>query len=127
MQFRSLPEDVTAELIETAQSVVGDNLRSITYFTEETVEQVYLRDYLEADADLEGFAESERPGFDTQMDYENTELGAFQFTIRVFKRGYLVRTIANGHGVFVTIDSVDREQFEKLGTRLQDVLRELSE
>lgn len=127
MQSQKLPEEVTDELIDSAQTVIGDDLRSITYFTEETVEQLYLRDYLEADADLESFAESERPGFDDQMDYENTELGPFECTIRIFKRGYLVRAIVDGQGVFVTTDPVDREQFEDLGTTLKDVLQEFAD
>ena len=48
------------ELISVCRTGVGDELRSITYFTEDQVEQVYLRSDLERTADLVGFAELER-------------------------------------------------------------------
>jgi hypothetical protein len=125
MQPHLLAEQTKEELVEAARRVVGDDLRSVTYLTQDTVEQLYLRDYLEADADLESFAEAERSGFDDRMEYKGTELGPFQFTLRVFRRGYLVRAIADGHGAFVTLDAVDREQFDELGAALLDVLETL--
>jgi hypothetical protein len=125
MQPHLLAEQTKEELVEAARRVVGNDLRSVTYLTQDTVEQLYLRDYLEADADLESFAEAERSGFDDRMEYKGTELGPFQFTIRVFKRGYLVRAIADGHGAFVTLDAVDREQFDELGEALLAVLETL--
>lgn len=125
MQSPALAEQTKEELVEAARRVAGDDLRSVTYLTQDTVEQLYLRDYLEADADLESFAEAERTGFDDRMEYRGTELGRFQFTIRVFKRGYLVRAIARGHGVFATLDAVDREQFDELGVALLEVLDSL--
>jgi hypothetical protein len=109
-------------LLSTARTVVGDELRSVTYFDEEGVEQLYLREGLEADADLVGFAETERLGFRSQMDYRNTELGDYEFTIRVFEHGYLTRVIAGDHGVFVTTDPMARDRFEELAAAMKTEL-----
>ena len=46
------------ELLSAARTATGDELRSLTYFTEEAVEQLYLRSDLSRTADLVGFAES---------------------------------------------------------------------
>ena len=48
----------------------------------------------EADADLIRFADTERPGFRAQTDYDDSGLGSCRFAIRVFD---------GDHGVFVTI------------------------
>jgi hypothetical protein len=118
------PADEEA-LITTAEECIGGHLRSITYFTDDTVDQLYLRDYLEANANLESFAEAERPGFHIDIDQQNTELGAFDFTIRVFERGYVVSVLADGHGVFVTCDSMDMPEFKELGEALETTLHEI--
>ena len=124
MSDRSLPDDLREALVSATRTVVGDELRSITYFTEDTVEQVYLREDLEADADLVGFADTERLGFRSQMDYRDTELGEYQFTIRVFEHGYLTRVIVDDRGVFVTTDPMPRDRFEELATALRSTLHE---
>ena len=118
-----LSEEHRVELISAIRTVVGDELRSITYFTEEEVEQVYLRGDLEAEADLVGFADTERLGFRSQTDYTDTELGPYRFTIRVFDQGYLTRVIEGDHGVFVTTDPMVRDRFEELAAALRETLR----
>ena len=100
----------------------GDELRSVTYFTEGAVEQLYLREELDRTADLVGFAESEQHGFHAQSLYRDTQLGAYQFTVRVFTNGYLTRVIANGHGVWVTTDSMEVDRFEELAVALRALL-----
>jgi len=127
MPSNALPEEDRTELISTIRTAVGDELRSITYFSEDTVEQLYLRDDLEADADLIGFADIERLGFRSQMDYQGTELGPYQFTIRVFERGYLTRVIIGDHGVFVTTDAMARDRFEELAAAVGAVLRDFED
>lgn len=119
-----LSEEQRTELTRTARTTVGDELRSLTYFTEDDVEQLYLRDDLEADADLVGFAETERLGFRSQLDYRSSELGEYRFTIRVFERGYLTRVIVGDHGAFVTTDAMARDRFEELASALKGVLEE---
>ena len=122
MSSDSLTEELETELRSAARTVVGDELRSLTYFTEGTVEQLYLRNDLEADADLVGFADTERLGFRSQMDYAGTELGEYQFTIRVFEHGYLTRVIVGDRGVFVTTDELARDRFEELAAAMRGVL-----
>jgi hypothetical protein len=122
MTAHTLSENEREELLSTARTVVGDELRSVTYFDEEGVEQLYLREGLEADADLVGFAETERLGFRSQMDYRNTELGDYEFTIRVFEHGYLTRVIVGDHGVFVTTDPMARDRFEELAAAMKTEL-----
>jgi hypothetical protein len=117
-----LSDGERTELLSTARTVVGDELRSVTYFDEDDVEQLYLREGLEAGADLVGFAETERLGFRSQMDYRNTELGDYEFTIRVFEHGYLTRVIVGDRGVFVTTDPMARDRFEELAAAMKTEL-----
>jgi hypothetical protein len=122
MTVSPLSDHERTELLSTARTVVGDELRSVTYFDEDDVEQLYLREGLEADADIVGFAETERLGFRSQMDYRNTELGDYEFTIRVFEHGYLTRVIVGDRGVFVTTDPMARDRFEELAAAMKTEL-----
>ena len=119
-----LSEEQQTELISTARTTVGDELRSLSYFTEEEVEQLYLRNDLDRTADLVGFAENERLGFRSQQAYEGSQLGQYQFTIRVFKNGYLIRVIDDEQGVWVTTDGMKIDRFEELANALTSALRE---
>lgn len=113
------------ELVSSARTAVGDELRSVTHFTETTIDQLYLRGDLESDADLVGFADIERLGFRSQRGYADTELGDYRFTIRAFENGYLTRVIEGDHGVFVTTDPMPRDRFEELATALRRLLADL--
>lgn len=112
------------ELLSICRTTVGDELRSITYFTEETVDQLYLRSDLEQTADLVGFADHERMGFRSQSAYRNSQLGTYEATIRMFEHGFLTRVIEDDHGVWVTTDSMDIDRFEELSTALRSTLSE---
>jgi hypothetical protein len=111
------------ELLSAARTATGDELRSLTYFTADDVNQLYLRSDLSRTADLVGFAESERNGFRAQSLYADTQLGSYQFTVRVFENGYLTRVIDGEHGVWVTTDSMDIDRFEELASALAAILR----
>ena len=104
------PDDRAEELLSAARTATGDELRSLTYFTEDGVEQLYLRSDLNRTADLVGFAENERQGFHAQSMY-------------VFDNGYLTRVIDNDHGVWVTTDSMEIDRFEELASALASILR----
>lgn len=117
----AIDPDLAEELLSVCRTAVGDELRSITYFTEEVVEQVYLRSDLDRTADLVGFAEHERMGFRSQSAYRGTQLGEYQATIRMFENGFLTRIIHDGHGVWVTTDSLSIDRFEELSTALKAV------
>jgi hypothetical protein len=118
------PED-QAKLVRTARTTVGDELRSLTYFTENTFDQLYLRDDLNRTADLIGFAENERMGFRSKRAYKGTQLGEYEFTIRVFKHGYLTRVIAGDKGAWVTTDGMGIDRFEELAHAIESVLSSL--
>ena len=111
------------ELTSACRTVIGDELRSVAYFTDDTVDQVYLRSDLDRTADLRGFAEIERTGFETGEKYQGTELGEYRATVRMFEHGYLVRVVAGGTGAGVTTDGVSMERFDELGAALKPVRR----
>ncbi|NHN59494.1 MULTISPECIES: hypothetical protein [Halorussus] len=118
----NVADDLADQLVSAARTSVGDELRSITYFTEDAEDQIYLRDGLEADADLVGFADNERLGFRTQAVYQDTELGDYRFNIRVFDRGYVTRVIVGDHGAFVTTDEMEMNLFKELASAVGSVL-----
>lgn len=92
--------------------------------TDDDVEQVYLRSDLDRTADLVGFAEVERTGFEADAKYQGTQLGEYRATVRLFENGYLVRVVTGRTGVWVTTDSMSIDRFEELSTSLKTVLRE---
>ncbi len=93
MVENDIDPELAEELLSVCRTVVGDELRSVTYFDEERVEQVYLRSDLSRTADLVGFADHERMGFRSQSAYRNTQLGEYEATIRMFENGFLTRVI----------------------------------
>jgi len=127
MSTNLLSDETETQLVRTARTVVGDGIRSVTYFTPDDVAQLYLRDDLEADADVAGFADTERLGFRSQTDYDDSELGDYNFTIRVFDHGYLTRVIHDDHGIFVTTDPLTRDRFEELAAALHEELRAIAD
>lgn len=118
----AISQNLDDELLSVCRTAVGDELRSITYFTEGDVEQVYLRSDLDQTADLVGFAEHEAYGFHSHAAYRNSQLGDYQATIRMFENGYLTRVIGEQTGVWVTTDDLSMERFEELATALRTVL-----
>jgi hypothetical protein len=116
-------EETAGQIVSACRTAIGDELRSVTHFTHDSVDQLYLRDDLEQTADLVGFAEVERRGFHSRTDYRGTELEEYLFTIRVFEEGYLLRIIADEQGVFVTTDSMFRDRFEDVARSVKPILR----
>lgn len=114
----------TDELISACRTVVGDELRSITLFTDDDVQQLYLRSDLDRTADLVGFAELERAGFRADDLYTGTQLGEYQATVRMFENGYLTRVVSDRFGVWVTTDAMSMERFEELSSALKTILRD---
>ncbi|SDK34210.1 DUF7522 family protein [Natronorubrum texcoconense] len=127
MSTEAIDPKLADELRSVCRTTVGDELRSVTYFTEEAVEQLYLRSDLDQTADLVGFADHERLGFRSQSAYRNTQLGEYGATIRMFENGYLSRVIRGPHGVWVTTDSMSMERFEELTSALEVVLDEFTD
>ncbi|SEW26541.1 DUF7522 family protein [Natrinema salifodinae] len=127
MDGDAIDPELADELRSVCRTTVGDELRSIAYFTEDDVEQLYLRSDLERTADLIGFAEHERLGFRSQSAYRNTQLGEYAATIRMFENGYLSRVIRGPHGVWVTTDDMSMDRFEELTSALEIVLDDFAD
>ncbi|WP_254528250.1 DUF7522 family protein [Natrinema gelatinilyticum] len=120
-----LTSKAAEQIVATCRTAIGDSLRSITYFTRDDYEQMYLREDLERDADLSTFIGHEWRGFKTtQTAYEGSELGAYDYTIRVFENGFLVRVTNDREGVFVTTDGLTVKDFEEVATALDSFLSE---
>jgi hypothetical protein len=123
MDERVVDPELSNELISICRTVVGDELRSLTYFDdEEVVEQLYRRSDLDRTADLVGFADHERLGFRSQSAYRNSQLGEYEATIRMFEHGFLTRVIHDRSGIWVTTDDISIDRFEELSTALKSVL-----
>jgi len=119
-----LDDDDRDELVSACRTATGDSLRSVTYFTPAEYEQVYLRSDLERDADLESFVAVEQRGFDAEEAYRDSELGDYDFTIRVFDAGYVTRVVnpEKEDGVFVTTDALAMNGFEGVASAISGVL-----
>lgn len=118
-----LDADTADRVVRTCRTAVGDSLRSITYFTRDDFEQLYLREDLDRDADLTTFVGHEWRGFKTTQDaYVGSELGEYRYTIRTFENGYLIRVTTESRGVFVTTDGLQMRDFDELATAVRDVL-----
>ncbi len=113
------------QLIGACRTAVGDQLRSLTYFTRDEFDQLYLRSDLERDADLAGFVDYESVGFDAHTAYRGSELGDYRFTIRVFDEGFLLRVTTETEGVFATTDGVTIQDFREAATALGTILEDV--
>ena len=120
-----LTDDTASKIVTTCRTAVGDSLRSVTYFTRDDYEQLYLREDLARDADLTSFIGHEWRGFKTtQTAYEGSELGDYNYTIRVFDNGFLIRVTTDREGVFATTDGLTIKDFEEVATAVDSFLQE---
>jgi len=122
---RLLPEETAERIVRICRTTVGDSLRSITYFTRDDYDQLYLRNDLAQDADLATFVGYEWRDFKTTRDaYLDSELGEYVYTIRAFDNGYLLRVTTQHDGVFVTTDEIGDSGFEEFAAALTETLVE---
>ncbi|GGN11298.1 DUF7522 family protein [Halarchaeum nitratireducens] len=118
-----LSEEARERLRIIARTALGDSLRSVTYFTHTDYEQVYLRSDLERDADLSAFIGAEWQSFQlTQDAYAGSELGEYDYTIRAFSNGYLLRVTTDREGVFLTTDGLTMTDVESCAAALEETL-----
>ena len=114
--------DLDEELLSACRTMVGDELRSLTYFTAADHRFIYLREDLSHDESIAPIARNERLGFASQGTFEDPELGDYRATIRVFSNGYLTRVIVGDHGAFVTTDELKIERFRELAEAVEEIL-----
>lgn len=117
-------EETAEELVSACRTTVGDELRSLTYFTPEEYDHLYLREDLERGDDPEAFVENERGGFSSQRTYEWSELGEYEYTIRVFEFGHLVRVIGDEEGVYITTGDLTMDRFGEIAKAIHSILEE---
>ena len=119
-----LPKISSDDLIGVCRAAVGDNLRSITYFTSSEFIQVYLRSDLDQDADLAGFTDLESRGLDgAPIAYRGSELGEYLYTIRIFESGYLLRILKHDFGFFITTDNITLQDFSEVHMAINQILQ----
>ncbi|QGA81759.1 hypothetical protein [Halomicrobium sp. LC1Hm] len=112
-------------IVTTARTATGDSLRSVTYFTRANFEQLYLREDLEQDADLNDFVGHEWQGYkQTENAYQESELGEYLFTVRAFENGYLLRVTAERSGVLITTDGLSMSSYEEIAEAIGRMLDE---
>ncbi|ACV47767.1 MULTISPECIES: DUF7522 family protein [Halomicrobium] len=115
-------------IVTTARTATGDSLRSVTYFTRANFEQLYLREDLEQDADLNDFVGHEWQGYkQTENAYQESELGEYLFTVRAFENGYLLRVTAERSGVLITTDGLSMSSYEEIAEAIGRMLDEQNE
>ncbi|WP_302081763.1 DUF7522 family protein [Salinibaculum rarum] len=128
MESQLLSDEQANNIVTTARTATGDSLRSVTYFTRSDFDQLYLRDDLERDADLNTFVGHEWRGYrETQNAYQNSELGEYNFTVRAFENGYLLRVAADRKGALITTDGLSMSSYEEIAEALQRMLEENTE
>lgn len=128
MDSQLLGTDLAEEIVTTARTATGDSLRSVTYFTRTDFDQLYLREDLERDADLDTFVGHEWRGYrETQNAYQNSELGTYRFTVRAFDNGYLLRVAAERRGVLITTDGLSMQSYEEIAEALTRLLEDREE
>ena len=122
-----LPDSLAEEIVTLSRTATGDSLRSVIYFSRSNFEQLYLREDLERDADLDTFVGHEWRGFrDTNNAYQTseTELGGYRFTVRAFENGYLLRAGTERVGILLTTDDVSMQDFEEIAEAVKRLLED---
>lgn len=127
--------DLYESLVSACRAGIGDDLRSVVYFTRETFDVLYVRSDLAEDDDRARavravFVETERSGFDVEPLYSDRSvdggaepaLGEYQFTVRVFADGFVTRVIVGDHGVLTTTDGIDADAFHEIAVTLRKLL-----
>ncbi|WP_224269749.1 DUF7522 family protein [Haloprofundus salinisoli] len=129
-------DDLADSIVYLARTALGDALRSVIYFTPDDFEVLYLRAGLYADdpsrvRSVKGpLVENERLGFSSQERYRDPfggesaepDIGEYEYTIRVFSKGFLCRVLVDGHGVIITTDELDIAEFEAQAVSLRSLL-----
>ena len=128
-------DDRRAESILSAvRTSLGDDLRSVVYFTPSSFDLLYVRtDLYPSDesarerkaqlVQLERVGFGERP---TRNDIARTsdgpDIGPYSFTVRFHDEGFVVRVLEGDAGVLFTTDSMDVRAFREAATAVRGVL-----
>ncbi|MFC6724204.1 hypothetical protein ACFQE1_07415 [Halobium palmae] len=123
-------------IVSACRTGLGDELRSVVYFTPDEFEPLYLRRDLAGDEAAHGaeaaLVENERlatwpegPYVDRPHDPDlSPTLGDYECTVRMFSGGFVGRVVVGRRGVIVTTDELDVRAFEELAVSLRSLLAE---
>lgn len=113
---------------------LGDELRSVVYFTPAEFDVLYVRsDLYESpaaaresksrlvDFEVTGFGETQvRSAISAER--EPSSIGDYAFTVRFHEDGFVVRVLPGDAGVLFTTDSMDVSAFEDAATAVKRLL-----
>jgi hypothetical protein len=141
MDFETNIDGRLAErIVSAARTGLGDELRSVIYFTPSAFDLLYLRSDLygtpEAarrakselvDIERVGFAEvpvrsalvSERRGRDRTRQ---STIGPYEFTVRFHADGFVARILNDDSGVLLTTDALDVDEFRTAAGSITSLL-----
>lgn len=137
MSETGIDEAFAEEIVTTCRTGIGDTLRSVTHFTPETSELLYLRrDLYGGDTEVAKereavFVANERLGFSTHETYRRLAeggsepvLGEYELTIRAFADGFVSRVIVGDHGILLTSDNLPIADFEDVAVALRTTMKD---
>ncbi|MFC4358766.1 hypothetical protein ACFO0N_12515 [Halobium salinum] len=131
----ALTSELNESIVSTCRTGLGDELRSVVYFTPETFDLLYLRQDLYDDERTArtvkaALVENERlevwpdDPYVTHLHDDDLSpgFGDYEFTVRVFSGGFASRVATGGHGVIVTTDELDARALEVVAVSVRKLL-----
>jgi len=118
----TISDETAEEIVRTCRAAIGDEVRNVTFITEDDYDVHYVREDVDADTEATGFIEAEQRGFASQRTYGWSDMGEYVFTIRAFEDGYIGRVIVGDQGVYVTADALTVDSFTDAAESIRDLL-----
>ena len=120
-----LSDETAEEIVRTCRAAIGDEVRNVTYISQDDYEFLYLRDDVDRADEETGFIDAEQRGFASQRTYGWSDLGDYEYTIRKFENGYIGRIIVGDSGIFVTADALTIETFTDAAESIQELVADI--
>jgi hypothetical protein len=128
-----LDEELATALLSAARTGLGDELRSVLYFTPGAFDVLYVRSDLYEDVEAarvakEQLVELERVGFAEApvrtaiAGSQQPDIGDYSFTVRFHDNGFVVRVLGPDAGVLLTTDSMNVAGCREAATALGRLL-----
>jgi hypothetical protein len=130
--------ELNEAVVSACRTGLGDELRSVVYFTPEAFDLLYLRgdlydDETKARAVKAALVETERRSvwpddpYTERLDGADAAaapagFGEYEFTVRVFAGGFVGRVVTPEHGLIVTVDELDARALEDVAVTLRSLL-----
>ncbi|AXG04962.1 hypothetical protein DU500_00145 [Haloplanus rubicundus] len=130
----NIGEEMADSIVSAARTSLGDTLRSVVHFTPSGLDVLYTRrdlyDSVERTTEAKSqLVEFERTGFAEgpvrtalASAAGGSDIGAYEFTVRVHGDGFVVRVIQGDAGVLFTTDDMDVAAFEDAATAIRHLL-----